>query len=174
MLECLTAFQRWLTANGGWLHPDLELAHTEERGVHVRVKDGAFLAADTRVCSCPASLSFSCLNAVASASGSSSNLPWPAMAAALPPEPVGWFFLVHEYLASTASFWKPYIDTLPAPFAAERLGTLMYFEDEDLQWLGGTNLLAAYWQRTGAWQTYWRNGLEILKRFDWPVEEYTW
>lgn len=96
------------------------------------------------------------------------------MAASLPPEPVGWFFLVHEYLASNFSFWKPYIDTLPAPGVAERLGTLVYFDAGDLEWLGGTNLLAAHWERTRAWQTYWRDGLEILKKFDWPVERYTW
>ncbi|KAI9686494.1 MAG: hypothetical protein M1822_003505 [Bathelium mastoideum] len=96
------------------------------------------------------------------------------MAAVLPPEPVGWFFLVHEYLASTASFWKPYIDTLPAPSAAAQLGTPSYFQDEDLQWLGATNVLAAHWQRTRAWQAYWQEGLKILKHFDWPTGNYTW
>ncbi|KAL9075206.1 MAG: hypothetical protein Q9157_004110 [Trypethelium eluteriae] len=173
MLECLTAFQQWFTANGGWLHSDLELAHEKELGVHVRVKHGASLGPDTRVCSCPASLSFSCLDAVASSSQPDSNPPWLALAASLPPEPVGWFFLVHEYLASASSFWKPYIDTLPSPSAAEQLGTLVYFKDEDLQWLGGTNLLAAHWQRTKAWQVYWEEGLDILRKYHWPVEKYT-
>ena len=174
MLECLAAFEQWFASNGGWLHPDLELAHNDQQGVHVRVKQGASLIATTRVCSCPASLSFSCLNAIALSPQSGHELPWSALAASLPPEPVGWFFLMHEYLASTSSFWKPYIDSLPSPYAAERLGTLVFFQDEDLQWLGGTNLLAAYWQRTRAWQTYWRRGLEILKQFDWPVENYSW
>ncbi|KAL9095759.1 MAG: hypothetical protein Q9165_002191 [Trypethelium subeluteriae] len=165
MLECLTAFQQWFTANGGWLHSDLELAHEKELGVHVRVKPGASLGPDTRVCSCPASLSFSCLDAVASSSQPGTSPPWPALAASLPPEPVGWFFLVHEYLASASSFWKPYIDTLPSPSAGEQLGTLVYFKDEDLQWLGGTNLLAAYWQRTKAWQVYWEEDQETYRAF---------
>jgi hypothetical protein len=171
MIECLQAFEQWFTANGGRLFDGVELVHNEDRGVHVRVKKGSAVAADTQICICPASLSFSCLNALASARHAESRTPWPAMAASLPPEPVGWFYLVHEFLQGSNSFWKPYMDVLPK---IGQLSTLMYFSEDDLAWLGGTNLLAAYWQRTSAWQEYWKEGLGIIQKSGWPHERYTW
>ncbi|KAI9714319.1 MAG: hypothetical protein M1820_000280 [Bogoriella megaspora] len=174
MSDCLEAFEKWFTANGGWLHTHLQTARSVERGVHVRVKKDGFLSEGSRICACPPSLSLSYLNAVAAASNNEEHgSAWAALAASLPREPVGWFFLVHEYL-DPSSFWRPYLDILPKVDAVEGLGTAMYFDDEDRKWVFGTNLWGATDQRLRAWEEYWRDGSGVLKKHGIPAERYTW
>src|SRR5690242_4828014 len=58
------ALVSWVLRNEGFLHQDVEVAHTPEKGFHVVVRMTKSISSLTRIASCPMSATLSVLNAM--------------------------------------------------------------------------------------------------------------
>ncbi len=164
---------KWVIAHGGDLHDGVRLATDPSLGTLLKAHRS--LEPQTTVITCPHSLTISYLNAI-SCSGFSPHGPiFPSsFLDALPPRTITAFFLSQQFLLGEKSFWSPYIKTLPQPAEVEKLGTPLYFSDDDRLWLKGTNMENGYLERETEWKDLWAKGVSVLKEEAWPTDEYTW
>ncbi|ELR06524.1 hypothetical protein GMDG_02159 [Pseudogymnoascus destructans 20631-21] len=173
---------RWAKSHGAYLNDDVEVYHSPEFGISLRVKPlqqsrlstpAAGSAEETptappittsspttslpprsRIVSCPFPISLSYLNALSAFPDLPSHSP-PLPASFLTtqqPKVIGCFFLIQQYLRGSSSHWAPYIRSLPQPDEPHKLATPLYYPEEARRWLGGTNLPAAIAQREGMWR----------------------
>jgi hypothetical protein len=88
------------------------------------------------------------------------------------PEETTIFFLIGQNLQGPEGFWYPYIQTLPQ---ADDITTLLYYEEEDLAWLNGTNLYQAREQRIQQWRSSYENGMKILRESGMAkIDNHSW
>lgn len=162
MEELLT----WLTSNGGHLHPSSRLLKTPEKGCHLEAAEG--LPSGTLIVHVPHSLVMSCLNAMVD-----DSLPvLKANADSFKVEALGVFYLMSQWLQRDTSFWKPYLNILNDPETG--FNTPFWFDERDLLWLEGTDLLTSFEARQETWKGYWRDGTAILAAEGMDVSQYTW
>lgn len=171
-----------MTTNGGDLHASVQIARDDHRGVHLQVKqDQPPLPSNTEVIHTPLAATLSYFNAIDHRPANSA-VSFPAHGFHLPrafvdavgPEETSIFFLIGQYLRGEDGFWAPYLRSLPQP---GDLTTPLYYEGGDLEWLGGTSLLAAREQKRvllrGKYEAGVRElgkvGLEGVERFTWFV-----
>ncbi|KAI9673193.1 MAG: hypothetical protein M1817_003056 [Caeruleum heppii] len=65
--------------------------------------------------------------------------------------------------------------SLPQPKEArEKLGTPLWFDEEDEKWLVGTNVEMGVKERRKSWQEEWRKGRDILEEAGGDVDGYDW
>ena len=143
-------FQEWFFANGGYLHPDIELILDPSKGKSLRVKHDHTIAPASNIVSCPHNLALS----------------WPSACKfhfpniKLPPfseHTATRFFLMKQRLLGDISPWSPYIKTLPCSF-----DTPLYYSSEDLAWIRGTNLGRAKKVREVAWREEYDGAIDVL------------
>ena len=175
-LENHQALVRWMSSNHGYLHPDVKLAFSKEKGYHARVAGNRVVNAGTCVARCSVTTTLSVLNALHTPPFSCRGKRFPdAFLRNQNPAVVQCFFLMEQWLLEDRSWWAPYLSTLPQPADIEALfftGTM-----EDLLLLKGTNLEAALLQRTESYTTQLARGTEQLKGLGWPSavnNKYTW
>ena len=156
-------FESWFLINGGYLHPSIEIA----AGVHgsfVRVKQDSVLLPGTTIVSCPHELIIS----------------WPAVNHSHFPHVYSTFtshiatrlFLMKQRLLKEQSPWWPYINDLPRSFS-----TPLWYDDNDLLWLRGTNLGNAKEIREGAWRQEYEHAMQSLFANQLDLEQkdlWTW
>ncbi|KAK4445869.1 ribosomal lysine N-methyltransferase set10 [Podospora aff. communis PSN243] len=142
--------ESWAQSHGARLHPSLEVYHDDVTKFSLRVRESAALLDPGFVAvTCPLSLTLSYLNALAdgpftSASSASETPTFPArFMASVPPHVIGRFFLIHEYLKGTDSFWHPYIAALPRPEQLASWALPAFWPDEDVDFLEATNAAVA-------------------------------
>ena len=173
-------FEQWFLANGGYIHPNVEIASDPVAGRYLRVVDGQSLEADSLIVSCPHELTISWLNVV---KGSETFLGQFALGEAydtVNQVVVVRFFLINEYLKRRESFWWPYIRSLLQPTEAESLGTPMYYEENDWAWIRGTNLECAARKTESMWHLEYDEAMQSLvpmdgshaNKWSWPL--YKW
>lgn len=175
------ALVAWFAANGGYLSPSMILQDTEELGIHgraIRDIDSHDAPNSTELIRCPLNLTLSHLNAapptqrlvIAEAipyyEGTASSL-----VGHVAERTVGVFFLVEQRLLGEKSFWFPYIASLPK---ADDLTTPLYFSEEDMIWLQGTNLHSAARDRREMWHSEWESACSILRSKNVDCSDYTW
>ncbi|OAF56094.1 hypothetical protein VC83_07464 [Pseudogymnoascus destructans] len=184
---------RWAKSHGAYLNDDVEVYHSPEFGISLRVKPlqqsrlstpAAGSAEETptappittsspttslpprsRIVSCPFPISLSYLNALSAFPDLPSHSP-PLPASFLTtqqPKVIGCFFLIQQYLRGSSSHWAPYIRSLPQPDEPHKLATPLYYPEEARRWLGGTNLPAAIAQREGMWRGEFEGGVGVLE-----------
>lgn len=150
--ERFTALVSWATSHGASLHPALEIYKDEATGFSMRVNP-ALGSEETKIephdeiLACPLDISLSYLNAHSGRPLSttppdqthehSPNFPPSFMKAA--PHIVGRFYLMQQYLLGKASFWYPYITTLPQPDVTSSWSSPPFWPEEDADFLEGTN-----------------------------------
>jgi hypothetical protein len=132
----------WLREHGGEIDPAIGLRYSAEYGYHfVATSD---VPEDTVACICPLSLSISALNCVSPAPAEFRSCADSSICASLvgkvSASVVAAFFLAEQKLKGEDSFWYPYINLLPAP---EDMTTPMWFDEDDMIWIKGTNLYSA-------------------------------
>ncbi|KAM0793819.1 hypothetical protein BDR22DRAFT_978226 [Usnea florida] len=141
-------FESWFLANGGYLHPSVEIASGDEGNI-VRVKQDHTLLPGSMVVSCPHELTIS----------------WPGINEYHFPHVRSTFtshiatrlFLMKQYLLREQSPWWPYINSLPLSFS-----TPLWYDEDDLVWLRGTNLGKATEIRKEAWRQEYENAMQLL------------
>jgi hypothetical protein len=162
----MDTLERWLTDNGGYLHPSVRLARDTEQGLHFQTTTA--IEPGTRVLTVPHQLAMSHLNAQVD-----DKFPvFGSHAKSFTVEALGFFYLMAQWLHKDTSFWKPYLDTLPSP--DQGFDTPMYFDEHDRMWLQGTDLHPTLLAREAAWKRYWEDGVDVLRLAGMHVEQYTW
>lgn len=187
----LEAFKSWFTANGGYIHPLAELAADPARGVHLRVRqsgqqklasNGAAksIPKGTKIISCPHSLSLSALNArdypplfpirPTDATSLAINLPKQFLQEARP-QCVAAVLLYAQSVSSKESFWKEYLDVLPsAPSVDEdaaglELDSPLWWDEEELSWIQGTNLGKGRQDLMNVWRGEWERWKPVVSEW---------
>ncbi|KAK1574047.1 SET domain-containing protein [Colletotrichum navitas] len=152
---------RWATSHGAALHPSVEVYDDPNTGNSFRASPGGpGVKPGETVVTCPMDLTLSYLNAITTPSpgfhhennkddgddndttDSSSPFP-PAFLASVPPHVIGRFFLIHQYLLGKASFWHPYISTLPQPEHLQSWILPPLWPSDDIELLEDTNVHVA-------------------------------
>lgn len=142
-------FESWFLSNGGCLHPSVEIASDNDTGNSVRVKENHVLLPGSIVVSCPHHLAISWPTI--------SQHQFPAVHSTFTPHVATRLFLVKQRLLKAQSPWWPYINSLPRSFT-----TPLYYDEEDLIWLRGTNLGKAKEIREQAWRQEYDNAMHSL------------
>lgn len=153
-------------------------------GEHV---DGAASAPESiEICCCPVHLTISYLNASDNRKELAVELKIPVFSVTsahlvghVSESTIGYFVLVEQRLLGEKSFWYPYISCLPAE---SELTTPMYFSQDDLQWLLGTNLHTSNTDssrssvelRRNMWNNEWQQSCEVLRSQGVDTSKYTW
>ena len=141
-------FESWFLTNGGYLHPSVEIASGDD-GNFVRVKQDHFLGPGSMVVSCPHELTISWPGV--------NQYHFPHIHSTFEPHIATRLFLMKQYLLEEKSPWWPYIDSLPRSFS-----TPLWYDDNDLIWLRGTNLGRAKDVREEAWRQEYENAMQQL------------
>jgi hypothetical protein len=163
----------WASNAGGALNPRVEIYNDTDFGISLRVKNDGNgpLKKAQPIISCPFALSLSYLNALdlfqSLPSHNSTTLTFhkafkPLIDDKDKQHVVGHFFLMQQFCLGEESFWAPYIRTLPQPNEPEKLGTPLYYTDEEKKHLAGTNLENAVRSREESWQDEWKEGCALL------------
>ena len=167
----------WVTALNGYIHPDVRVAHSADKGFHMVVASGKQIRAETRIVSCPMGATISVLNALDIAPFYSHGTKFPQAFLnnnISRPEMIQTFFLMEQYARGDDSWWAPYIKTLPS---IPDVNDMQFESAEDAAWLEGTNLKAGFVTQTSKWQDLYTKGLRSLKVFGWARAlngTYTW
>ncbi|KAK0611918.1 hypothetical protein B0T14DRAFT_439337 [Immersiella caudata] len=165
----------WAQSHGARLHPSLEVYHDDVTKFSLRVKESA-TSLDTGfiAVTCPLSITLSYLNVLidgpfVSSSSASETPTFPVrFMASLPPHVIGRFFLIHEYLKGSNSFWHPYIATLPRP---EQLGSWAlpaFWPKEDVDFLEATNAAVAVEEIKSNVKREFKQARKVLKEEGFP------
>ncbi|KAK1977831.1 SET domain-containing protein [Colletotrichum cereale] len=164
---------RWATSHGAALHPSVEVYNDPDTGNSFRASPaGAGVNPGETVVTCPMRLTLSYLNAAATPSpgfhhddnddaGSASPFP-PSFLASVPPHVVGRFFLIHQYLLGSASFWHPYIATLPQPDRPHSWVLPPLWPADDLELLDDTNVHVAVAETKARLRAEFKHALAAL------------
>lgn len=167
----------WVLDNNGYLHPDVEIAHSSAKGFHMLVADGKTVKPQTRVTSCPIACALSVLNVLNIAPFSDHGTRFPAEFLdnnISRPELLQAFFFMEQAVLGDKSWWAPYIQTLPT---VDDVNALQFESEDDRQWLEGTNLASGWADLTVKWRGLYEKGLKELTTKSWPNAvsgSYTW
>lgn len=173
----------WALSHGATLHENVEV-YEDDSGFSLRTRanrTGIKSAVKTPIVSCPLSISLSAFNAfyecpLSRLADREDSTRFPQVFLDRTPfHVIGKFFLCQQYLISKDSFWFSYISSLPQPGTAEynggsfnspdaeRLGTPLFWTEDDLYWIKGTNLDAARLERLALWKQEWSDGRDMLR-----------
>ena len=165
----------WVTRNGGFFHPDSEIAHNNEKGTHVRVHSGRTIRSGTRIASCPMNVTLSVLNALDASPFACHGTKFPSLFLSKQSlAAIQYFFLMEQWTLGQMSWWAPYLACLPGP---NDIDALLFQNAEDLKWVTGTNLSTAITALAEKWRSIYDNALDQLKRLAWENAlngSYTW
>ncbi|KAK6505329.1 hypothetical protein TWF481_007235 [Arthrobotrys musiformis] len=160
----------WVVQSGGHISDTLEFYKDEENGFSAKIRSDKNEVAENAgealtLVTCPTSLIFSLANPTPSFPASFFEAP------SLSTHAKACFHLCqHLLLKEQSQFW-PYIRLLPETF-----DTPLYFDDDEMERLAGTNLGAGdVVSRKQLWTEEWESGCQLLN--DGDVEnsqEYTW
>ena len=158
----------WITKeNDGYLHPDVRIAHSPEKGFYMTVAQDKTIQALTRVTSSPMTATLSVLNAFDITPFRSHGAKFPPTFLkknVTKPELIQIFFLMEQYVLGNKSWWSPYIKTLPS---IKDINDLQFESRQNQIWLEGTNLKSAFVSQNTKWQEMYTKGLRELKIFNW-------
>ncbi len=159
-----TDFRPWFVAHGGTIHQDVEIA-SGPTGNSLRLRTGCSLSPGTMVASCPHNLTISWLNVIHGQNPfikQFSLSPVRDGTTVVTKTVIVRFFIIEQYLLGDQSFWWPYIRALPQPFSEDALASLLWYDNDDLLWLRGTNLEDAMKRVEQGRQKEYKEAIESL------------
>ncbi|TEA16271.1 Ribosomal lysine N-methyltransferase set10 [Colletotrichum sidae] len=169
----------WARSNGAALHPSVEIYADSRTGNSFRVSAtaGAAISSGDTVVTCPLSLTLSYLNATSTPNPGfhhdTNTTPFPSsFLSAVPPHVISRFFLVNQYLLGEASFWYPYIRTLPQPQHLQSWILPPLWPSDDLELLEDTNVHVAISEIKARLKGEYKHALAALGDFS-ARGEYT-
>ena len=159
MDQALDEFNVWFILSGGSIHPSAEIVSTSS-GITLRVKqDAAPIEPGGTIVSTPLALTLSYGNAKLS---TSLQPLVQAGESAINQVILLRFFLIEQYLLKDDSFWWPYLQILPHLDDKDAMKTPMWYDEEDFEWVAGTNLGNAASARKTAWRQEYTRAMELL------------
>ena len=180
MVSSVDRLKAWFLRHGGRIHQSLIITHDETVGYYLRLRPACELPKifTKDLVFCPMKLSLSVRNVDDPGSC------WPEQFLARfsdAPEVTTRFLLMRQYRLGEDSFWWPYIDMLPKPEHDLNIeppfDTPLWFDEDDLVWLEGTNLGAARRLREEAWKEEFNEGMALLTAYSqWggDLVQYEW
>jgi len=90
------------------------------------------------------------------------------------PNVIGYFFLMQQYIMKEESFWWPYIQNLPQPDNTQKLSVPVWWPEEDLKFLEGTNAGPPIQKRKDMWVAQWNEAISLLQGKFADLESYTY
>lgn len=174
MANKLEIFKEWFLKGGGQFGQHVELQYDPQRKVHLRVAVDQELLSGSCIVSCPHALTLSQFNIREGRSATGDELPASATneATSISSLSLLRFFLIEQYHLRTQSFWWPYINLLPDPFAEHPFDTPLYYDDDDLEWVRGTSLEHSRRKTEQLWKDEHAQGLQTLRQSNEDI--YTW
>jgi hypothetical protein len=175
------AVQQWFQRQGGMIHENVLLAYNYEYGCHFIATSS--LKSNETACFCPFRLTLSYLNCLPNPPSGIRSLASTSQCTKLvgkvESNAVATFLLVEERLKGKDSFWYDYIQMLPVE---KDLSTPLWFTEEDLMWLRGTNLFSstvpesqtAVGLRKSMYEEAWKTGIKILESQGVDAKPFTW
>ncbi|CAI7604500.1 unnamed protein product [Penicillium bialowiezense] len=178
-LEAHTELVSWFTQHGGTFDKTVRITQDALRGVHMQVKADRpdAIPRETRVINTPISVSMSWYNAIGyecpKGSFSKHGVDFPRQwIDEIGPEETFAFYLMGQYLRGQASFWYPYLRTLPQP---GQLTTPLFFSEEDVDWIQGTGIPEASVERIKVWDQKYDDAITKLEAFGFlDCGAFTW
>lgn len=168
---------QWFAENGGYLNPQCEVVEREGYGLYVVARAKLSESDNAAICTCPAQLSLSYLNILSAedpayeTSVRRIESEISQLFGQVSVQVLSYFLLIEQRLLGDRSFWKPYIDLLPKE---DKLSTPLFFSDEDLKWIAGTNVYGAVSERRSAWQSDHKEACAFLDKHGIDASKYTW
>ena len=156
----------WFQSQDGRLHPDVTIAEDPENGLHFRARMDV---PPGDICTCPTNLSISILNVLKSNSLASKLVNHRDKNITI--QTISYVFLAEQRLHASRSFWSPYIESLPKE---DTLMLPIYYNDDDMKWLEGTNLSRAVGERLQQWREDWHKACDVLERQGIHDAKITW
>jgi len=153
---------QWFLANGGYIHPDVEIASDASTGTHMRVSDTGVLAADSLIVSCPHELTISWLNVISGSEVFLRRFDLGIVNRVINQIVIVRFFIINEYLKQRDSFWWPYIQSLPQPSEIYLLSTPLWYSDCDWKWIRGTGLERSARRTEHMWRQEYETAMHSL------------
>lgn len=153
------ALRSWFSHNGGWLNPDVRIIFDDTGSNGFYLVAAKPLSSPT-VARCPLrlTLSFLCLDhrqdVVAHV-----DSPLQKCLGKVPDFVLNYLFLMEQHCHGKYSKWHPYIACLPEP---ETMNTPIWFTDEDVKYLEGTNLLQATKARQQGLREQWAHAQSVM------------
>ena len=187
-------FVSWFLANGGRISSSAEILVDDREQYHMRVRLGQTVLEGETLVSCPQALTFNYASFIHdNTQTKATQLDVRSLAQDIALR----LFLMEQYLLGKDSFWWPYISILPQPcqrpatdetanalapgaVPQKNFHTPLYFGEEDMLWLTGTNLGVATRQRAADWEEEFEaakdaiNGIEKHKQDLWTRFALLW
>ena len=185
----LQKLTEWAQSHGSALHPSLELYYDDVTKFSVRVKDEAqTLEPGFTAVKCHIGTTLSYLNALTGSPLGPLLSPQqppqeepspcpsfpPRFMNSIAPHVIGRFFLIQQYLLGTASFWHPYIASLPQPENISSWALPAFWPEDDIDFLEGTNAYVAIQEIQANVKREFKHARKIIKEenfSDW--QDYT-
>lgn len=161
---------QWFRDNKGWLNPDVDISYSESHGFHVCATRPLSSPVIVR---CPLTLTISHLNL----DHGRSTVPHvdsqlrPCLGK-IPNEVLTYLLLIEQRgLAKQGkSAWQPYLECLPSP---HELTTTLWFDDDDLRHLQGTDLLPATKEKRNLLEAEYQRAVTVLSELDVKLDHAT-
>ncbi len=173
-------FTDWFAANGGLFHKSIQLGERKNGEYFLHLRPEHSIEVNEEIVSCPNALTFNYLTLkIKDYNGYRSKID----ASSLSQDIYIRLALMEQYLLGEKSFWWPYISILPQPlllnvdprpssknevesFQRESLHTPLFFDEEDMLWLNGTNVGTATGNRADDWRTEFEQSKGAFKEKD--------
>lgn len=157
----------WVVHHGGYIHPDLEIQHHPAKGFHAVVQQSKNIPAQTRIASCPMTVTLSVLNVLSidPFENHGTRFPDPFLRRyQFSTDVLQAFFLMEQRVLEDKSWWAPYIDVLPT---IQDVDDLQFETDADVAWIRGTNLEAAFASQRRKWKDQFEEANNFLASLGW-------
>lgn len=172
----------WSAQNDGYLNSNVEICNDEVCGLSFRATMD--IPVGVKFVNCSSRMTLSYLNAIEVGTqfkrhGSIRFSPQILEnLSTVSPHIVGNYFLMQQYLMGNLSFWWDYIRILPQPGEFGRLCLPVWWPDEDLKFLDGTNARPAIDTMKEKWYREWKYGNSLVQGFsnasEFTYELYKW
>ncbi|PVH99017.1 SET domain-containing protein, partial [Periconia macrospinosa] len=169
---------QWFRENNGWLNPDVDISYSESHGFHVCATRSLSSPVIVR---CPLTLTISHLNLDHSQSTVPHvNSQLQTCLGKVPKDVLTYLLLVEQRCLAKEgkSAWQPYFDCLPSP---HEMTTALWFGDDDLRYLQGTDLLPATREKKSLLEAEYHSAVTVLAELNvkldsanFAFEDYLW
>lgn len=173
-MNIMDGLHAWFVTGGGIIHPDVEMAY-DSTGSYLRARSEHDIAAESSVISCPHNLIISWPQVVHGPDQFLRRFDWQRASRLINEAVIIRFFLIRQYALKENSPWWPYIRSLPQPDAGDHLDTPLWYGNEDLVWIRGTNLEFGATTKETLWRQEYEEGMKLLiPPADELVELWSW
>lgn len=156
----------WFTANDGWLNPHVHVVYNDSNGFHLRATTAL---SSPLIVRCPLKLTLSYLNLDHLQSAVPRvKSPLQKCLGKVPNHVLSYLLLVEQryHVIAEASRWKPYLSCLPE---TEGSTNPLWFDEHDVKFLAGTNLVQATKDKLNDLIAEWNQAVGVMSEVGVPA-----